>query len=107
MLLHVTKGGDLLKSFEQIYLVNNTRSFMYKFKRGKVQHLHVQIVCISYFELFWKNSSYVSGLSVCIFVALCVRISVAEANNVEGTIYSGLTQASIRGIAQMQSLPFR
>ena len=24
----------------------------------------------SIFELFWKNSSYVSGVSVCIFVAL-------------------------------------
>ena len=23
-----------------------------------------------FFELFWKNSSYVSGVSVCIFVAL-------------------------------------
>ena len=31
-------------------------------------------------------SSYVSSLSVCIFVALCVRISVAGANKVEGTM---------------------
>ena len=31
-------------------------------------------------------SSYVSGLNVCIFVALCVRISLAEANKVEGTM---------------------
>ena len=38
------------------------------------------------FEFFWKNSSYVSGLSVCISVALCVRISVAGANKVEGTM---------------------
>ena len=39
---------------------------------------------------FWailKNSSYVSGLSVFIFVALCVWISVAGANKVEGTIW--------------------
>ena len=28
-------------------------------------------------------SSYISGLSVCIFVALCVRMSVAGANKVE------------------------
>ena len=37
-------------------------------------------------ELFWKNSSYVSSLSVCIFVAWCVQISVAGANKVEGTM---------------------
>ena len=40
-------------------------------------------------ELFWKNSSYVSGVSVCISVALwvCVfRISVAGANKVEDTM---------------------
>ena len=37
-------------------------------------------------ELFWKNSSYVSGVSVCIFVALYVRMFVARANKVEGTI---------------------
>ena len=30
--------------------------------------------------------SYVSGLSVCIFVTLYVRISVAGANKVEGTM---------------------
>ena len=30
--------------------------------------------------------SCVSGLTVCIFVALCVRISVAGANKVEGTM---------------------
>ena len=31
-------------------------------------------------------SSCISGLSVCIFVALCVRMSVAGANKVEGTL---------------------
>ena len=31
------------------------------------QNIDVQYVCI--IELFWKNSSYVSGVSVCIFVA--------------------------------------
>ena len=36
------------------------------------------------FELFFQNSSYVSGVSVCIFVALYVRMSVAGANKVEG-----------------------
>ena len=40
----------------------------------------------SIFELFWKNSSYVSGVSVCIFVALYVGMFVARANKVEGTI---------------------
>ena len=38
------------------------------------------------FELFWKNSSYVSGVSVCIFVALYVGMFVARANKVEGTM---------------------
>ena len=38
---------------------------------------------LSYFE---KKNPYVSGLSVCISVALCVRISVAGANKVEGTM---------------------
>ena len=33
-----------------------------------------------------KNSSYVSGVSVCIFVALYVQMFVARANKVEGTI---------------------
>ena len=33
-----------------------------------------------------QNSSYVSGLSICIFVALCVRISITGANKVEGTM---------------------
>ena len=37
-------------------------------------------------ELFWKNSSYVNGLSVCILVALYVRMSVVGANKVEGTM---------------------
>ena len=40
---------------------------------------------IAIFELFWKNSSYVSGVNVCIFVALYVRIFIAGANKVEGT----------------------
>ena len=38
------------------------------------------------FELFSKNSSYVRGVSVCIFVALYVRMFVAGANEVEGTM---------------------
>ena len=33
-----------------------------------------------------KNSSYVSGVSVCIFVAFSVRMCVAGANKVEGTM---------------------
>ena len=31
----VRKGGDFLKSFEQSNLVNNMRSFMYKFYKGR------------------------------------------------------------------------
>ena len=38
------------------------------------------------FELFWKNSSYVSVESVCIFVALYLRMFFAGANKVEGTM---------------------
>ena len=33
-----------------------------------------------------QNSSYVSGVSVCIFVTLYVRMFVARANKVEGTM---------------------
>ena len=40
----------------------------------------------SVFELFWKNNSYVSGLIVCIFVALYVGMFVARANKAEGTM---------------------
>ena len=35
---------------------------------------------------FVEKGSYVSGLSVCIFVALYVRMSVAGANKAEGTM---------------------
>ena len=38
---------------------------------------------LSYFE---KKSSYVSGVSVCVFVALYVGMFVARANKVEGTM---------------------
>ena len=38
------------------------------------------------FQLFLKNSSYVSGVSVYIFVALCVWMCVAGANKVGGTM---------------------
>ena len=43
-------------------------------------------VIISFIELFWKNSSYVTGVSVCIIVALYVRMFVTRANKVEGTM---------------------
>ena len=47
-----------------------------------------------FIELFFQNSSYVSGASVCIsvalwlcgFVALYVGMFVARANKVEGTM---------------------
>ena len=38
---------------------------------------------LSYFE---KNSSYISGVSVCIFVVLYLQMFVEKANNVEGTM---------------------
>ena len=38
---------------------------------------------LSYFE---KIAHYVSGMSVCIFVALYVQMFVARANKVEGTM---------------------
>ena len=38
------------------------------------------------FQLFWKNSSYVSGVSICIFVALSFGMCVAGANKVGGTM---------------------
>ena len=37
------------------------------------------------FKDFWKNSSYVSGVSVSFFVALYVGMFVARANKVERT----------------------
>ena len=36
--------------------------------------------------IFEKNSSYVIGVSVCIFVALYLWMFVARANKVEGTM---------------------
>ena len=45
--------------------------------------LHNVPLLLSYFE---KNSSYVSGVSVCIFLALSVWMCVAGANKVEGTM---------------------
>jgi len=42
--------------------------------------------CKSVIELFWKNSSFDSGVSIsAIFVALSVRMCVAGANKVGGT----------------------
>ena len=77
-------------------LCDNSNSFT---EGGKVQHFHVPdvwlyISCRLGFEVFWKNSSYVSGLVVCIFVALwlCrfvalyVRMFVAGADKAEGTM---------------------
>ena len=49
----------------------------------EVAHVIEIVSLLSYFE---KNSSYVSSLSVCIFVAFCVRLCVAGANKVEGTM---------------------
>ena len=46
-------------------------------------HWHCTLII---FKLFWKNSSYVSGVSICIFVALYVGMFVARANKVEGTM---------------------
>ena len=38
-------------------------------------------------ELFWENSSYVSGLGVCIFVAFYVRMFVAGVNAIRLRFY--------------------
>ena len=46
----------------------------------------MNVIRCNFWAILKKNSSYVSGLRVCIFVALCVRISVAGANKVEGTM---------------------
>ena len=48
--------------------------------------IQIMTVCKKLLSYFEKNISYVSGLSVCISVALCARISVAGANKVEGTM---------------------
>ena len=46
--------------------------------------MYIHHACfLSYFE---KIPHCVSGLSVCIFVVLCVQISVTGANKVEGTM---------------------
>ena len=45
----VRKRSDLLKLFVQSNLVNNMRSSHTDCNRGKVQQLHVQIVCKSHF----------------------------------------------------------
>ena len=44
--------------------------------------------CRTLCELFWKSSSYVSGLTLCICVAVALygRMFVAGANKVEGTM---------------------
>ena len=52
--------------------------------KHKVRPVHSDYMIL--FELFWKHSSYVSGVSVCIFVALYVQMFVARANKVEGTM---------------------
>ena len=54
--------------------------------RGRPRRLSALRSYSFVFELFWKISSYVSGLSVRIFVALYVRLFVAGANKVEGTM---------------------
>ena len=49
------------------------------------ENRELKAIC-AWLSCFEKNSSYVSSLSVCIFVAWCVQISVAGANKVEGTM---------------------
>ena len=51
--------------------------------RASPQHKFASTHLLSYLE---KNSSYVSGRSICIFVALSVRMRVAGVNKVEGTM---------------------
>ena len=47
---NVTKGGNFLRSFEQSNLVNNVRFSPTNSNKGKVQHLHVQILGMTYFD---------------------------------------------------------
>ena len=47
---NVTKGGNFLRSFEQSNLVNNVRFSPTNSNKGKVQHVHVQILGITYFD---------------------------------------------------------
>ena len=57
--------------------------------------LKYYITFFPFVELFWKNSSYVSGVSVCIFVALYVRMFVARAN--KGNNSNSLTYEPRKG----------
>ena len=53
---------------------------------GEKKSLFVIYPTVEFLSYLEKNSSYVSGVSVCIFVALYVRMFVAKANKVEGTM---------------------
>ena len=53
---------------------------------GEKKSLFVIYPTVEFLSYLEKNSSYVSGVSVCIFVALYVRMFVARANKVEGTM---------------------
>ena len=54
--------------------------------KQQTKHVMTLSVCknVRIFELFWKNSLYVSGVCVCIFVALYVGMFVARTNKVDG-----------------------
>ena len=83
--------------WNEVFMVRNTVktwqtwcSAVINGKRSSCE-VSLHLIVVSLFELFWKNSSYVSGLSVCNFVAFCVvalsvRMCVAGANKVEGTM---------------------
>ena len=64
--------------FEQSNLVNNLRSFTYKCKRGKVQHLHLQIVFMSYFynPVYERTTTVVVVVTVVGVVVVVVVVVV-------------------------------
>ena len=62
IIAHVVKPRWFIKTVWANFLINNLRSFFTNCKRGKVQRLHLQTVCISYFYnpaywiTVWSNS---------------------------------------------------
>ena len=61
---------------------------LFTFRLPFLQIILFIYACRTVCELFWKSSSYVSGLTFCIFVAVALyaRMFVAGANKVEGTM---------------------
>ena len=69
-------------------LPTRTLMTLFTFRLPFLQIILFIYACRTLCELLLKNSSYVSGLTVCIFVAVALyaRMFVAGANKVEGTM---------------------